>query len=201
MSSKKNIEDTKPIDVLADRVWAGDRYYYPGIERMIAELTRLRSRAAEAHQWEEMAERTGLPLKPDGAEAEIARLREIESQAKAAGFMYDDGEFVDMAIVRRAAARSLIQAMRFVSEEAYSAAWMGGLEFDLFDVCMNGSGDYGSVEVTTDMVSELLILGRLAGGWPVRDDIEGQTIMPMDQWREQYYKWRARKCGYGEGKQ
>ena len=61
MSDRKNIEDTKPIDVLADRVWAGNRYYYPGIERMIAELT---------------------------------RLREIESQAKAAGFIGSDGKVV-----------------------------------------------------------------------------------------------------------
>lgn len=61
-------------------------------ESVLSELARLRSRAAEAHQWEEMAERTGLPLKPDGAEAEIARLREIESQAKAAGFIGPDGK-------------------------------------------------------------------------------------------------------------
>jgi hypothetical protein len=78
-----NIEDTKPIDVLASRIWAGDRYYYPGIEQMTAELTRLRSRAAEAHQWEEMAERTGLPLKPEGAEAEIIHLRKLEAARKA----------------------------------------------------------------------------------------------------------------------
>ena len=50
--------------------------------RQDAELTRLRSRAAEAHQWEEMAERTGLPLKPEGAEAEIARLRRVEQLAQ-----------------------------------------------------------------------------------------------------------------------
>ena len=63
-----------------------------GMDDPAAEIARLRSRAAEAHQWEEMAERTGLPLKPEGAEAEIARLREIESQAKAAGFIGPDGK-------------------------------------------------------------------------------------------------------------
>jgi hypothetical protein len=53
-----------------------------GMDDPAAELTRLRSRAAEAHQWEEMAERTGLPLKPEGAEAEITRLRRVEQLAQ-----------------------------------------------------------------------------------------------------------------------
>lgn len=38
-----NIEDTKPMDALASRVWSGTHWYYPHIERMVAELTRLRA--------------------------------------------------------------------------------------------------------------------------------------------------------------
>ena len=43
-----NIEDTKPIDVLAARVWSGTHYHYPHIETMTAELTRLRTALAES---------------------------------------------------------------------------------------------------------------------------------------------------------
>lgn len=45
-----NIEDTKPIDVLADRVWSGTRWHYPNIEKMVAELTSIRTQLAAAEQ-------------------------------------------------------------------------------------------------------------------------------------------------------
>ena len=51
-----DIEETKPIDVLACRVWNGSHWHYPHIETMIAELARLRlenatmRRALEAYQ-------------------------------------------------------------------------------------------------------------------------------------------------------
>jgi hypothetical protein len=44
-----NIEDTKPIDALACRVWSGSHYHYPHIERMIADLARLRKLESEFH--------------------------------------------------------------------------------------------------------------------------------------------------------
>jgi hypothetical protein len=37
-----DIEKTKPIDVLASRVWSGTHWHYPHIETMIAEIERLR---------------------------------------------------------------------------------------------------------------------------------------------------------------
>jgi len=38
-----DIEKTKPIDVLATRVWSGTHWHYPHIETMIAEIERLRA--------------------------------------------------------------------------------------------------------------------------------------------------------------
>jgi hypothetical protein len=41
-----NIEDTQPTDVLANRVWSGTHWHYPDIQKMIAELARLRAENA-----------------------------------------------------------------------------------------------------------------------------------------------------------
>ena len=50
------IEDTKPIDVLADRVWAGTYWHYPHIEKMVAELRELRVKAdSVVETWQEVA--------------------------------------------------------------------------------------------------------------------------------------------------
>jgi len=46
----ENIEDTKPIDALAARVWGGMRWYYPHIERMVADMKELRSENARLRQ-------------------------------------------------------------------------------------------------------------------------------------------------------
>ena len=46
-----DIEKTKPIDVLATRVWSGTHWHYPHIEAMIAEIERLR---AENERWQEI---------------------------------------------------------------------------------------------------------------------------------------------------
>lgn len=43
-----NIEDTKPIGVLASRIWSGTHWHYPHIEKMVAELTALRASLAGA---------------------------------------------------------------------------------------------------------------------------------------------------------
>jgi len=46
-----DIEKTRPIDVLATRVWSGTHWHYPHIEAMIAEIERLR---AENERWQEI---------------------------------------------------------------------------------------------------------------------------------------------------
>lgn len=38
-----NIEDTTPIEILASRVWGGTQWHHPHIEKMVAELRRLRA--------------------------------------------------------------------------------------------------------------------------------------------------------------
>jgi NTP pyrophosphatase (non-canonical NTP hydrolase) len=45
-----NIENTTPIDVLADRVWSGTHWHYPNIEKLIARITALEAELAEAKE-------------------------------------------------------------------------------------------------------------------------------------------------------
>lgn len=50
-----NIEDKKPIDILATRIWGGMAYYYPYLERMVKELREHRKALAlvraECQKW------------------------------------------------------------------------------------------------------------------------------------------------------
>lgn len=55
-------ENTKPINVLAERVWNGSAWHYPGIEALSAELTTLRQRAEAAEKQLAEAKRYGAPV-------------------------------------------------------------------------------------------------------------------------------------------
>lgn len=100
-----NIEDRKPVAVLAERVWSGSSWHYPHINEMIAELTRLRTENAAFRRNEDdvldMAKEAGYST-PHGesdstGEAvswmaeQLERLRAIEKAAREAGFLDADG--------------------------------------------------------------------------------------------------------------
>lgn len=56
--------------------------------------------------------------------------------------------------------RALADYMSELSEEAYCAGWMDDLEFSLWRIVTDGSGRYGSMEITEKHVSKLRAIMR-----------------------------------------
>lgn len=82
--------------------------------------------------------------------------------------------------------RALADYMSELSEEAYCAGWMDDLEFSLWRIVTDGSGRYGSMEITEKHVSKLRALSRLCGGWIVFDDRDEETFVTLREWQRRY---------------
>jgi hypothetical protein len=61
-------------------------------------------------------------------------------------------------------AQALTDYMRELSEEAYSAAWMTGLEFALWTALTEGPRLYGHLDITADHIAKLRMLSDTCGG-------------------------------------
>jgi hypothetical protein len=77
--------------------------------------------------------------------------------------------------------RALAEYMSELSEKAYHAAWMAGLEFDLWESVSSAPKKYGRLELTADHATRLRALSEAAGGWIYFSDDE-ETFVPMAEW-------------------
>ncbi len=62
-------------------------------------------------------------------------------------------------------AQELLQLMSDLSEEAYCAGWMEGLEFALWSAVLNGPQKYGHLQITPDHINQLKRLAHERFGW------------------------------------
>jgi len=72
--------------------------------------------------------------------------------------------------------------MSNLSEEAYGAGWMDGLEFALWQIVVGDRRDYGRLAVPDEHVSILRSLSVAAGGWIVFDDERDETWVSAADW-------------------
>jgi len=79
--------------------------------------------------------------------------------------------------------------MSELSEQAYCAGWMGGLEFDLWNALVGGPREYGRVRITDEQVERLRRLSEAARGWIVFDDVDEETLVPLDEWKRRFERW------------
>ncbi|MBF0502245.1 MAG: hypothetical protein HQM09_19040 [Candidatus Riflebacteria bacterium] len=84
------------------------------------------------------------------------------------------------------AAQALTDYMSELSETAYCAGWMDGLEFALWQVVTEGPRQYGCLVITQKQVSELRMLSDICGGWIVFDDRTEETFISLDAWQRLY---------------
>ena len=83
-------------------------------------------------------------------------------------------------------AEQLSSYMSDLSERAYCAEWMEGLEYALWDAVLKGRSKYGRLQLTSQHISKLHELSRACGGWVVFDDTDGPTFLPLPQWLTMY---------------
>lgn len=82
--------------------------------------------------------------------------------------------------------RDLAVYMSELSELAYSAGWMEGLEQALWRGVTTGPFRYGHLTLTTEHVEKLKALSNACGGWITFDDHLEESFVPIEQWLEQY---------------
>jgi len=88
------------------------------------------------------------------------------------------------------AQRALAQYMSELSEEAYFAGWMGGLEFALWQVALGARSEYGQLVVSQAHISKLIALSQAAGGWIIFDDTLAETWVPLQDWKILFERWQ-----------
>lgn len=74
-------------------------------------------------------------------------------------------------------ADALCSLMSGISEDAYAAGWMSGLEYDLWDAREHGPRSYGMIWISSYQCKALYQLSELAGGWET-----AQGFVPMAEW-------------------
>ena len=85
-----------------------------------------------------------------------------------------------------AAQGRLADYMSDLSEEAYCAAWMDGLEFALWEALTGELQEYGRLPITQEHRDKLGELSNACGGWIVYDDRTGETWVSTDEWRTRF---------------
>jgi hypothetical protein len=71
--------------------------------------------------------------------------------------------------------------MSELSEQAYCAGWMQGLEDALWNAVVKGRVKYGRLQITRAHTLKLKELSDRCGGWIVWGDDLGEAFMPLDQ--------------------
>ncbi len=78
--------------------------------------------------------------------------------------------------------RELAEYMSSLSEEAYSARWMSGLELELWKAMKKEIVKYGRLEITDEIIAKLKDLSSKANGWIVFDDENEEIFLTWKLW-------------------
>lgn len=81
---------------------------------------------------------------------------------------------------------ALATYMSYLSELAYSAAWMEGLEYELWHAIESGPQSYGRLRITSEHINELSRLYNTCEGWIYFDDLLEETFIGKEAWTEKY---------------
>jgi hypothetical protein len=79
--------------------------------------------------------------------------------------------------------KALADAMSSISEGAYSASWMTGLEFALWSLLVSGETRYGRASLKKEEVEGLRRLSEACGGWIIFDDEKEEVFVPLADWK------------------
>jgi hypothetical protein len=89
--------------------------------------------------------------------------------------------------------RELAHYMSDLSEEAYCAGWMQGLEYALWEVMLGRRRSYGGLDLTDAQRTRLRELSDACAGWIIFDDDTGETWIPTAKWEQVFSGWKSGK--------
>jgi hypothetical protein len=87
--------------------------------------------------------------------------------------------------------RRLADLMSELSEEAYCAGWMVGLEYALWELLLRRRRNYGRLTATDAQLSRLRQLSDDCGGWVIFDDETEETWLALQDWQLRFARWKA----------
>jgi hypothetical protein len=87
--------------------------------------------------------------------------------------------------------RQLADFMSELSEEAYCAGWMAGLEYALWEVVLGERKEYGWLAIGEDHRARLRQLADDCGGWVIFDDETEETWLAMAEWQARFVLWKG----------
>jgi len=78
--------------------------------------------------------------------------------------------------------RGLAEYMSSISEDAYAAGWIEGLEFDLWRAVQEGPFRYGRLLLTSAHTARLTELSAACDGWIRFDEQIEEQFVPIEVW-------------------
>jgi hypothetical protein len=90
--------------------------------------------------------------------------------------------------------RRLADYMSELSELAYCAGWMKGLEFALWEVVQGRRTRYGQTVFTQAQRQELASLAERIGGWIVFYDQQEESFLPLEDWKHAFEKGNSEQA-------
>jgi hypothetical protein len=88
------------------------------------------------------------------------------------------------------AQKRLDDYMSELSEQAFCAGWMNGLEFALWEVVLGARERYGFLAITAAHRETLRSLSEACSGWIVFAEEETAWV-PLDEWKRRFAAARA----------
>jgi hypothetical protein len=85
--------------------------------------------------------------------------------------------------------RELHDLMSSMSEQAWSAGWMHGLEYELWKAVKSPPYKVGRLQLTSTQCDRLTQLSEKCEGWIAFDDEHEEAFVPHAQWRMRYEDW------------
>lgn len=79
--------------------------------------------------------------------------------------------------------RDLAEYMSHLSESAYNAVWMEGLEQALWKAVAEGPYKYGRLQLERTHLQQLVLLSERCGGWIRFCESQEESFIPIAEWK------------------
>lgn len=82
--------------------------------------------------------------------------------------------------------KALADYISELSEEAYSAGWMEGVEFTLWTAVIGDQRSFGRLQITEKMLQRLKDLSADCKGWIYFDESNEESFLLIEQWKKKF---------------
>jgi hypothetical protein len=82
--------------------------------------------------------------------------------------------------------KALCLLMSDISEEAWCAGWMNGLEYALWYIMLHGPAKYGWKVINGDTIQQLKNLSEQEECWITFDQVTQETAVSLSEWEAMF---------------